>query len=150
MINPPRNRAAGYPRVGRDVADPVAREKIKELVAKIGYIAEDNHIKKLIETIMNTEFHSAYLINNLKHVSMTFHSSKGLEYDQVIVFARDYSMDDEESVYNHYVAVTRGKNKLIIIFNDDANAYWDRHYWNNLEERFGNAGVELMEVMTIK
>ena len=34
MINPPRNRAAGYPRVGRDVADPVAREKIKELVAK--------------------------------------------------------------------------------------------------------------------
>ncbi|MBO4889459.1 MAG: hypothetical protein J5574_00590 [Lachnospiraceae bacterium] len=34
MINPPRNRAAGYPRVGRDVADPVAREKIKEIVSK--------------------------------------------------------------------------------------------------------------------
>ncbi len=34
MINPPRNREAGYPRVGRDVADPVAREKIKELVEK--------------------------------------------------------------------------------------------------------------------
>ncbi len=34
MINPPRNREAGYPRVGRDVADPVAREKIKELVKK--------------------------------------------------------------------------------------------------------------------
>ena len=34
MINPPRNREAGFPRVGRDVADPVAREKIKELVEK--------------------------------------------------------------------------------------------------------------------
>ncbi len=34
MINPPRNREAGYPRVGRDVADPVAREKIKEIVNK--------------------------------------------------------------------------------------------------------------------
>ena len=34
MINPPRNREAGYPRVGRDVADPVAREKIKEIVHK--------------------------------------------------------------------------------------------------------------------
>ena len=34
MINPPSNREAGYPRVGRDVADPVAREKIKELVEK--------------------------------------------------------------------------------------------------------------------
>lgn len=32
MINPPRNREAGYPRVGRYVADPVAREKIKEVV----------------------------------------------------------------------------------------------------------------------
>ena len=34
MINPPRNREAGYPRVGRGVADPVAREKIRELVNK--------------------------------------------------------------------------------------------------------------------
>ena len=34
MINPPRNRAAGFPRVGRDVANPIAREKIKELVEK--------------------------------------------------------------------------------------------------------------------
>ena len=34
MINPPRNREAGYPRVGRDVADPIARDKIKELVDK--------------------------------------------------------------------------------------------------------------------
>ena len=34
LINPPRNREAGYPRVGRDVADPVARQKIKELVEK--------------------------------------------------------------------------------------------------------------------
>ena len=34
MINPPRNREAGFPRVGRDVADPVAREKMKELVEK--------------------------------------------------------------------------------------------------------------------
>ena len=32
MINPPRNRAAGYPRVGRDVADPHARERIQEIV----------------------------------------------------------------------------------------------------------------------
>ena len=29
MINPPRNREAGFPRVGRDVVDPVAREKNK-------------------------------------------------------------------------------------------------------------------------
>ena len=34
LINPPRNREAGYPRVGRGVADPKAREKIVEVVKK--------------------------------------------------------------------------------------------------------------------
>ena len=34
LINPPRNREAGFPRAGRDVADPIAREKIKEVVDK--------------------------------------------------------------------------------------------------------------------
>lgn len=34
LINPPRNREAGFPRVGRYVADPVAREKIAEVVGK--------------------------------------------------------------------------------------------------------------------
>lgn len=34
MINPPRNREAGFPRIGRDVADPKAREAIKEIVDK--------------------------------------------------------------------------------------------------------------------
>ncbi len=34
LINPPRNREAGYPRVGRYVADPDARAKIKEIVDK--------------------------------------------------------------------------------------------------------------------
>lgn len=34
LINPPRNREAGYPRVGRYVADPDARQKIEEVVHK--------------------------------------------------------------------------------------------------------------------
>ena len=34
LINPPRNREAGYPRIGRYVADPAAREKIEEVVRK--------------------------------------------------------------------------------------------------------------------
>ncbi len=34
MINPPRNREAGYPRAGRTVANPHVREKIQEVVKK--------------------------------------------------------------------------------------------------------------------
>lgn len=34
LINPPRNRDAGYPRAGRTVANPAARAKIEEIVEK--------------------------------------------------------------------------------------------------------------------
>ncbi len=34
LINPPRNREAGYPRVGRGVGDPKMRERIAEVVNK--------------------------------------------------------------------------------------------------------------------
>lgn len=34
LINPPRNREAGYPRAGRYVADPVARNKINKVVGQ--------------------------------------------------------------------------------------------------------------------
>lgn len=34
LINPPRNREAGYPRAGRTVASPEARRRIEEVVAK--------------------------------------------------------------------------------------------------------------------
>lgn len=34
LINPPRNREAGFPRAGRTVADPAARKKIEEVVNK--------------------------------------------------------------------------------------------------------------------
>ena len=34
IINAPRNREAGFPRSGREVADPQARAKIKEIVQR--------------------------------------------------------------------------------------------------------------------
>lgn len=125
-------------------------ENVKEMATQLGYTADIDHIRKLIETVMNTRYHAAYLIDILKHVSMTFHSSKGLEYEQVIVFSGDYSLCDDESIYNHYVAVTRGKNKLFIIFNCDDNAYFDKLYWSNLCKLFKKAGLEPKDVMTIK
>ncbi len=125
-------------------------KNVKEMVAQLGYTADDAHIKKLIETIMDEQYRATYLINKLKHVSMTFHSSKGLEYEQVIVFANDYSLSDSKSIYNHYVAVTRGKNKLFIILNCDYNARYDNRYWSNLCKIFKKAGVNPEDVMTIK
>lgn len=100
-------------------------------------------------TIINDEYHPAFHMDELSHVAITFHSSKGLEFDQVIVFANDYQLNDEVSIYNHYVAVTRAKSKLIIVLLSDVNDWAGRQYCKNLQKLFGEAGVWLEDVMRI-
>lgn len=89
--------------------------QVKELGDYLNYECEDEHIIKLINTILNKKYHSAFKLDEIRSVSMTLHSSKGLEYDQVIIFASDYNLENKEDINNHYVAVTRAKSKLIII-----------------------------------
>lgn len=48
-------------------------------------------------------------------------SSKGLEFEQVVLFVSDYRLSSEEDVYNHYVAATRAKTKLILVY---VNGEW--------------------------
>lgn len=45
---------------------------------------------------------------------LTMHSSKGLEFDNVIV--KDYWIHDQEALHLTYVAVTRARNKLYICY----------------------------------
>lgn len=85
-------------------------------------INHDEHLEKLFQTINDTSLHVAFEPEKYKHISITFHSSKGLEFDQVIIFAEDYRLNDMASIYNHYVAVTRAKSKLIIVKVDNLNA----------------------------
>lgn len=40
--------------------------------------------------------------------------NKGLEFEQVVAFVRDYDFENEERLNAHYVAVTRAKEKMII------------------------------------
>lgn len=112
-----------------------------------GYVTNEDHTRKLIDTIKRDEFHAAFHMDELEHVAITFHSSKGLEYDQVIVFANDYPLDKPDSVFNHYVAVTRAKSKLIIVLL--RNDWKSKKYCQNLNAMFEQAGVHLQEVITI-
>lgn len=50
-INPPRNRDAGYPRVGRGVACPLAREKIVEAIELFGLTKMDAKNSKRLEEL---------------------------------------------------------------------------------------------------
>ena len=61
--------------------------RVEELAEYLGYETQRKHIKKLYETIINECYHSAFEPEKYDHITITFHSSKGLEFDQVIIFA---------------------------------------------------------------
>ena len=74
-------------------------------------------MSKLYKTVIDNNFHVAFDADTYSNVSTTFHFSKGREFDQVILFDEDYDLLNVSSIFNHYVAVTRAKSKIIIIIN---------------------------------
>ena len=118
-----------------------------KLAKHLGYETREEDLKKLYQTISDKKYYPAYDTESFKHIAITFHSSKGLEFEQVIVFAEDYRLSDMPSIYNHYVAVTRAKSKLIIVKSTDYNA---NCFQVNLQKLFRQSSVELTDVITIR
>ncbi len=55
--------------------------------------------------------------NNLSlHITMTVHSSKGLEFDNVIINKNDFFYRQELQKNNFYVAFTRAKKRIFVIY----------------------------------
>ena len=123
-------------------------EATERIANFVGYEVSKENTNKMIQTIAYEQYHPAFRLDELTHVAITFHASKGLEYEQVIVFANDYALNKEESIYNHYVAVTRAKSKLFIIKLNDIDAWTGEKYCENLRQLFSKSGVELNEVIT--
>lgn len=93
-----------------------------DLATYLGYATKNEHLKKLFETVTDKKYHVAFEPDKYQHIAITFHSSKGLEFEQVIVFAEDYNLSDISGLCNHYVAATRAKSKLIIVRLSNYNA----------------------------
>ena len=91
-------------------------DNVIALAQYLGYETNEMHLKKLYTTVTNKDNYHYFMQSDIKYVSMTFHSSKGLEFDQVILFAEDYDLSKEDSIYNHYVSATRAKERLIIVY----------------------------------
>ncbi len=112
-----------------DISNKTENQFSKEIVKLFSYLRVDindriiNNINSLYNDIINEDHHSYFiLLENEKaynKLTMTFHSSKGLEFDQVFVFAEDYNLNDKTHIYNHYVAVTRAKSRLSILVDLD-------------------------------
>ena len=81
-----------------------------------------------------------------QNIALTLHSSKGLEFDQVILFVGDYNLSKKEDIYNHYVAVTRAKEKVVIIKFDD---YPGSKFENNLSEIVALSGLNIDDLVTL-
>ncbi len=82
-----------------------------------------------------------------QNIAITFHSSKGLEFDQVILFAGDYNLSDMSGIYNHYVAVTRAKEKVVIVKCSD---YYANRFESNLSQIFALSGLKTCNLVTYK
>ena len=86
-------------------------------------------------------------MDELKRIAITFHSSKGLEFEQVILFVTAYRLASEEDIYNHYVAATRAKTKLLLVYiNGDWNA---GQIAKNITPILGKSGLKMKDVATV-
>ena len=120
---------------------------VNKLAEYLGYQTRTDHLSKLYRTISDKSFHVAFETDRYQHIAITFYSSKGLEFEQVIVFAEDYRLSDMPSIYNHYVSVTRAKNKLIIVKLNNYNA---NCFQTNLSRLFSKSGLNILDVVLPK
>ena len=113
----------------------------------LGYEAKADHCEMLYRTICDKRYHPAFNIDGLKRIAITFHSSKGLEFEQVILFVSDYRLSSEQDIYNYYVAATRAKSKLIMVYIDnDWNAI---QFAKNINRIFAESNLKMSDVATI-
>jgi superfamily I DNA/RNA helicase len=118
---------------------------VSELAEYLGYDTRTDHLEKLFRTISDASFNVAFEPDKYEHIAITFHSSKGLEFEQVIVFAEDYRLSDMPSIYNYYVAVTRAKSKLIIVKLSNYNA---NCFQTNLARILSESGLTIKDVVS--
>lgn len=117
---------------------------VSELATYLGYVTRTDHLRKLFQTIIDEKYHVAFETEKYQHIAITFHSSKGLEFEQVIVFAEDYRLSDISSLCNHYVAVTRAKSKLIIVKLNNYNA---NCFQTNLSKIFAKHNLRISDLL---
>lgn len=107
----------------------------KEFEKKLDIVVDRHEILKLQETLSDDKYKICFLKERFKHKIMTVFGSKGLEFDQVVALCSDYNLENDEKLNSHYVAITRAKEKMILIDNTLT-------YVENLKGIFKSRGVK--------
>lgn len=102
------------------------RNLFTEIIVDLNTLLEititQNEVELLFNTLSNRNNRLAFIPSNNKFKIMTIFSAKGLEFDQVIGFCKNYDFKNINEINNHYVLITRAKEKVFMI-NDDNNIY---------------------------
>lgn len=108
-----------------------------------------NEIRVLYETVNDEKYIPTYNQDLYKLTAGTIHSSKGLEFEQVIINAQDYDMTRDGKLFLHYVAISRPEERLLIIAQ---NGIMERYkgYINNVVLKTKNLGIEIEVEKVIK
>ena len=65
----------------------------------------------------------------------------------LIMFVSDYRLSSEQDIYNHYVAATRAKSKLIMVYiNGDWNA---KQFAKNINRILAESNLKMSDVATV-
>ncbi|WP_285765897.1 ATP-dependent helicase [Peribacillus sp. SI8-4] len=106
-------------------------ENCIKLYDYLGYSEDLDKIKKeigkLYEVVNDEKYIPTYNQDRYKLTSGTIHSSKGLEFEQVIINAQDYDMTKDGMNFLHYVAISRPEERLLIIAKE---GFMDRYKAN--------------------
>lgn len=85
----------------------------------LGVNITEDEIERFYATIEDKSFHIAFEDRGDLHQIMTVFSSKGLEFDQVISKSSYYGISRNTELQNHYVCITRAKEKLVMLIDDN-------------------------------
>lgn len=98
------------------------RKYCYELYSLLGFEEKTDkivaEIKVLHKVVIDEQFKPTYNQEKFRFTSGTIHSSKGLEFNQVIINASDYNLSRQDADHLHYVAITRPEERLLILGNE--------------------------------
>ncbi len=130
------------------------KEACIDLYKFLGFLDKTEKMMLEVNVVFNviSDDQNIYFYNQERYLftSGTIHSSKGLEFNQVIINAGDYDLSKDDMKFLHYVAVTRPEKKLLILANGDTifNRYME--YIDEAVTETQNLGFDISTENVIK
>jgi superfamily I DNA/RNA helicase len=79
----------------------------------------NNEIDVLFSVVNDPKYIPFYNLSKYKLTTSTIHSSKGLEFEQVIIMGNEYNFTNDNDRFLHYVAVSRPRDRLLILLKNN-------------------------------